>query len=49
MIGGARCIAGLDVGSTTTSAVLIEVGPAWEGAADTVRVLGVGTAHTEGA
>jgi len=48
MIGGARCIAGLDVGSTTTSAVLIEVGPAWEGAADTVRVLGVGTAHTEG-
>ncbi len=48
MIGGARCIAGLDVGSTTTSAVLIEVGPAWEGTADTVRVLGVGTAHTEG-
>ncbi len=48
MIGGARCIAGLDVGSMTTSAVLIEVGPAWESVADTVRVLGVGTAHTEG-
>ena len=48
MIGGPRCIAGLDVGSATTNAVLIEIGPAWEDAGDTVRVLGVGTAHTQG-
>ena len=48
MIGGPRCLAGLDVGSTSTTAVLIETGPAWEGASGPARVLGVGVAHTEG-
>lgn len=48
MIGGPRRLAGLDIGSTATTAVLIETGPAWDGAPDAARVLGVGVAHTEG-
>lgn len=48
MIGRARCLAGLDIGSTATTAVLIEAGAGWESDSGQVRVLGVGTAHTEG-
>lgn len=48
MIGRARCLAGLDIGSTATTAVLVETGPGWESDSDQVRVLGVGVAHTEG-
>ena len=48
MIGASRCIAGLDVGSTTTSAVLIEAGGGWVEEEEGIRVLGVGSAHTEG-
>ena len=48
MIGGPRCLAGLDVGSTSTTAVLIETRPGWDGASGPARVLGVGVAHTEG-
>jgi len=48
MIGRPRCLAGIDVGSTSTTAVLIEIGPGWDGASSPPRVLGVGIAHTEG-
>lgn len=48
MIGAPRCIAGLDVGSTTTSAVLVEAGGSWEAPDGGVRLLGVGTSRTEG-
>jgi cell division protein FtsA len=48
VIGRARCLAGLDIGSTATTAVLIEAGAGWESDSGQVRVLGVGTAHTEG-
>ncbi len=48
MIGGPRCLAGLDIGSTSTTAVLVETGPGWDTPAEQVRVLGVGVAHTEG-
>ena len=48
MIGRARCLAGLDIGSTATTAVLVEAGPGWESDSGQVRVLGVGVAHTEG-
>ena len=48
MIGRARCLAGLDIGSTATTAVLVETGPGWESDSGQVRVLGVGVAHTEG-
>jgi cell division protein FtsA len=48
MIGGPRCLAGLDVGSTSTTAVLIEAGPGWDATSGPARVLGVGVAHTEG-
>ena len=29
MIGGPRCLAGLDIGSTSTTAVVVELGPGW--------------------
>jgi cell division protein FtsA len=48
VIGRARCLAGLDIGSTATTAVLVEAGPGWESDSGQVRVLGVGVAHTEG-
>lgn len=48
MIGGPRCLAGLDIGSTSTTAVVVELGPGWETTPERVRVLGVGVAHTEG-
>ena len=48
MIGRARCLAGLNIGSTATTAVLVEAGPGWESDSGQVRVLGVGVAHTEG-
>jgi hypothetical protein len=34
VIGGARCVAGLDVGSTTTSVVLLEPAGRWDSDAD---------------
>jgi cell division protein FtsA len=48
VIGRARCLAGLDIGSTATTAVLVETGPGWESDPNQIRVLGVGIAHTEG-
>jgi cell division protein FtsA len=48
MIGDPRSLAGLDIGSTATKAVLIETSPAWDSTSGPVRVLGVGVAHTEG-
>ncbi len=48
MIGAPRCLAGLDIGSTSTTAVLVEVGPGWDASTGNVQVLGVGVAHTEG-
>jgi cell division protein FtsA len=48
MIGGPRCIAGLDVGSTTTTAVLVELPAAWDAVPASARLLGIGVAHTEG-
>lgn len=48
MIGRARCLAGLDIGSTATTAVLVEAGTGGESDSGQVRVLGVGVAHTEG-
>lgn len=55
MIGGPRCVAGLDVGSTKSCAVILEVGwPEGNGNGDGHpptpggRVLGVGTAPNEG-
>ncbi len=48
MIGAPRSLVGLDIGSTATTAVLIETGSAWEAASGPARVLGVGIAHTEG-
>ena len=48
MIGRPRCLAGLDIGSTATTAVLVETGPGRESDPGQIRVLGVGIAHTEG-
>ncbi len=48
MIGGARCVAGLDVGSTTTSVVLLEPAGRWDSDAEQGRVVGVGVVPTEG-
>jgi cell division protein FtsA len=48
MIGGPRCLAGLDVGSTTTTAVLVELPAAWDAVPASARLLGIGVAHTEG-
>ncbi len=48
MIGASRCIAGLSVGTTRTSAVLIDAGPTWDESAERPRILGVGSAATEG-
>lgn len=48
MIGAPRCIAGLDVGSTSTTAVLVEPGSSWDGSSGPSRVLGIGVVHTEG-
>ncbi len=48
MIGGPRCIAGLDVGSTTTSAVIVGSESARDAENTRVHVMGVGTAVTEG-
>lgn len=45
MIGGARVVAGLDVGSTKTCAVILETGRE-DGGRD--RILGVGLSDTEG-
>jgi cell division protein FtsA len=43
-----RCLAGLSVGSSTTAAVLVESGGGFDPGRDPVRILGVGTARTEG-
>lgn len=48
MIGPQRCLAGLDVGSETTHAVLVELAPPWSLPEDAVRVVGTGEAPTEG-
>jgi cell division protein FtsA len=48
MIGAPRCIAGLDVGTVSTTAILVEAGPAAESDSGQARVVGVGEAHTEG-
>ena len=48
MIGGSRRITGLDVGSSRTNAVIVEIESAWSPDEDAVRVLGVGSEPTEG-
>ncbi|MFQ5888463.1 MAG: cell division protein FtsA [Gemmatimonadota bacterium] len=48
MIGGPSVIAGLDVGTTKTCAVIVEAPPAWSGEEAPTRILGVGLAPTEG-
>jgi cell division protein FtsA len=48
MIGGARCIAGLDVGTIRTRAVLVEIPAPWGGDEESTRILGVGDVATEG-
>jgi cell division protein FtsA len=48
MISGPRCLAGLNVGSTVTTAVLVEDATGWDGGPGPARVIGVGEARTEG-
>lgn len=48
MIAAARCIAGLDVGSATTSVVLLEPDGGRDSDAGRGRILGVGSVPTEG-
>ncbi len=48
MIRGARYAVGLDIGSATTNAVILEPVPGWEAEGGAARVLGVGEARTEG-
>ncbi len=48
MIGGPRVVAGLDVGSTKTCAVLVDAAAGWSDNGDGAEVLGVGIAATEG-
>jgi len=48
VIGAPRCLAGLNVGSTSTTVVLVESGSGWESLSGPARILGVGAAHTEG-
>lgn len=47
-MGRARCLVGLDVGSTRTCAVIAEAGGGRELEGEPLRVLGVGMAPTEG-
>lgn len=48
MIGSSRRITGLDVGTSRTTAVIVEVGSAWSQEDEGVRILGVGSEPTEG-
>ena len=48
MMAQQRCLAGLDVGSETTCAVLIELSVPWGEGDVEARVLGVGEAPTAG-
>jgi cell division protein FtsA len=48
VIGGPRVVAGLDVGSTKTCAVLVNAAAGWSDNGDGAEVLGVGIAATEG-
>ena len=45
-MNGPRCLAGLDVGSETTCAVLVELNVAWGDGDVEARVLGIGEAPT---
>ncbi len=47
-MAGTRCLAGLDVGSQTTCAVLVELNVGWGDGSVEARVAGVGTAPTGG-
>ena len=47
-MNGPRCLAGLDVGSETTCAVLVELNVAWGDGDVEARVLGIGEAPTSG-
>ncbi|MCL7971176.1 MAG: cell division protein FtsA [marine benthic group bacterium] len=48
MIGKPRCLAGLDVGTISTVAVLLESHSGWDTDPGPARIVGVGVAHTEG-
>ncbi len=48
MIGKPRCLAGLDIGTTSTVAVLMDSTSGWDAESGPARILGVGVAHTEG-
>ena len=48
MMNGPRCLAGLDVGSETTCAVLVELNVAWGDGDVEARVLGIGEVPTSG-
>lgn len=47
-MGGARYRVGLDIGSTTTSAVILEPSADWEPSRGSARILGMGSVRSEG-